>query len=70
MYDPELLTLIVCAVALVDQRFPLACDEVRFTEPPAQNVVGPLAVIVGAVGLAFTVTVVFAEVDEHPEPFV
>lgn len=37
-------------VAPVDQVFPLPCDEVSVTVPPAQNVVVPLAVIVGAGG--------------------
>ena len=39
------------------------------TEPPAQNVVGPLAVIVGAVGSGFTVTEVDADA-EQPFAFV
>ena len=38
---------------------------VKFTVPPAQNVVAPPAVIV-AVGNAFTVTVVNADVAEQP----
>jgi hypothetical protein len=32
--------------------------EVNVTDPPSQNVVGPPAVIVGAVGFGFTVTLV------------
>ena len=41
--------------------------EVSTTEPPAQNVVGPPAVIVGAAGVGFTVTFVGAdEAEEHP----
>lgn len=40
------------------------------TEPPAQKVVDPLAVIVGADGFAFTVTTVTVEVAEHPLPSV
>jgi hypothetical protein len=39
------------------------------TEPPAQNVVGPLAVIVGVGGIALTVTVVGADVAPQPFPF-
>ena len=35
------------------------------TEPPAQNVVGPIAVIIG-VGEAFTVTVIGLDVAEQP----
>lgn len=56
-----------CVVAPVDQVLPLAEEEVSTTEPPVQNVVGPPAVIVGAVGSGFTVTTFAAEVAEHPE---
>jgi hypothetical protein len=59
-----------CEVAPVDQRFPLAEDDVKVTEPPAQNVVEPPAVMVGVVGFAFTVTTVAVEVAVQPEPFV
>ena len=38
----------------------------RATEPPAQNVVGPPAVIVGVAGVAFVVTTVVAEVALQP----
>jgi hypothetical protein len=69
-YDPAEVTLIVCVVALVDHRLPDPCEEVRFTEDPAQKVVGPLAEIVGVDGFAFTVTTVNVEVDEQPPPFV
>ena len=41
--------------------FPVALLEVRVTLPPAQNVVGPLGVIVGVGGVGFTVTVVEAD---------
>lgn len=47
--------------AAVDQEFPVAWDEVKVTEPPEQNEVGPPAVITGAGGIAFTVTVTGAE---------
>jgi hypothetical protein len=57
-----------CAVAPFDQVFPAAEDEVKVTEPPAQKVVGPPAVIVGVAGSGFTVTVVAADVDEQ-DPF-
>jgi hypothetical protein len=60
----------VCVFDVFDQRFPAACEEVKFTEPPLQNVVGPLAEILGAAGFALTVTTVAEEVDEHPLPFV
>ena len=55
-------------VAPVDQVFPVADEDVRVTELPAQNVVGPPAVIVGTVGSGFTVTTSGAEVDEQ-DPF-
>src|ERR1051325_6984418 len=40
---------------------PVALLEVRVTEPPAQNVVGPPGVMVGVAGVGFTVTVVAAD---------
>jgi len=43
---------------------------VSVTEPPAQNVVGPSAVITGVDGFALTVTVVAAEVALQPLAFV
>jgi hypothetical protein len=54
-----------CVVAPFDQRYEEAEDAVSVTEPPAQNVVGPPAVMVG-VGTAFTVTAMAAEVAEQP----
>lgn len=68
MKDPLVVTVIDCVVAPFDQVFPVAEDEVKVTEPPAQKVVGPLAVMVGTGGSGFAVTVVAAEVDEH-DPF-
>jgi len=56
-----------CVVALVDQRLPEAADEVNTTLFPAQNVVGPPAVIVGTGGFGLTVTDVAVEFPEvHP----
>ena len=49
----------------MDQRYEEPLDAVRTTEPPAQNVVGPPALIV-AVGSALTVTLVAAEIAEQP----
>ena len=46
----------------------MAADEVRTTEPPAQNVVGPPGVIVGVAGIGFTVTIVAADAAEG-QPF-
>ncbi len=48
----------------------VAEEEVSVTEPPAQKVVADPAVMVGVVGKGFTVTVVAAEVAEHPKAFV
>jgi hypothetical protein len=45
---------------------PVAADDVRITLPPAQNVVGPPALIVGCGGKGLTVTVVGDEAAEHP----
>ena len=56
-----------CVVAPVDQVFPVAEDDVKTTDPPEQKVVGPPAVMVGAVGIEFTVTVVPAD-DEDVQP--
>jgi hypothetical protein len=43
--------------SVVDHVFPELTEEVNTTEPPAQNVVGPPAVTVGAAGIGFTVIV-------------
>jgi hypothetical protein len=67
-YDPEVVTVIDWVVSLVDQRFPVVEEEVSTTEPPAQKVVGPPAVIVGTEGFGLTVTAVAVELpEEHPE---
>ncbi len=63
--DPEVETVMDCVVAPFDQILPVADDEVNTTEPPEQKVVAPLAVIVGTVGKAVTVTLVAAEVAEQ-----
>ena len=52
-------------VAPLDHVLPAALDEVNVTEPPEQNVVTPLAVIVGVVGTGFTVITVGAELALH-----
>jgi len=59
----------VGVVAPVDQRYDVPLDAVSVTLPPAQNVVGPPAVIV-AVGLALTVTDVGALAALQPAAFV
>ena len=58
--------MIDCVVAPVDQTLFDAEEEVKTTEPPAQNVVVLPAVIVGVAGVGLTVTaIVFDEGDEH-----
>src|SRR5471030_919368 len=54
----------VCVVAPVDQRFPVADDEVSVIVLPGQNEVGPLMAGVAAAGLAVTANAV--EVAEQP----
>jgi hypothetical protein len=56
--------VIDCVVAPVDQRFPIAEDEVRVMLVPVQNELGP--VMVGVAGGAFAVTTNPAEVAEQP----
>src|SRR6266550_912004 len=53
--EPDVLTLIDCAVAPLDHKYVVPAGAVSVTEPPTQNVVGPPAVIVG-VGSGLTVT--------------
>ena len=53
--------MIDCVVAPFDHEYELAAGALNVTEPPAQNVVGPDAVIV-VDGSGFTVTTVGAEV--------
>ena len=59
------MTVIDWVVAPLYQTLPVALDEVRVTDPPAQNVVGPLAVTVGTAGWGLTTTVVPREVPLH-----
>jgi len=49
-YEPEVVTVMLCVVAPVDQILSVADDEVKVIEPPSQKVVDPLAVIVGTAG--------------------
>ena len=55
-----------CVVAPFDQVLPDVELLVKVTEPPEQNVVGPLAEMVGVLGEDVTVTTVFAEVAVQP----
>ena len=51
---------------LGSQRLPAVLLEVKVTEPPAQKVSGPLAVMVGVAGCGLTVTTTVLEIDEQP----
>ena len=62
---PLVLVVIDGVVAPLDQRYDEPADAVSVTLPPAQKVIGPAAVIL-AVGLAFTVTAVGADVALQP----
>ena len=68
VYDPVVATVMDCVVSPVDHTFPVEAEDVNTTEPPAeQKVVGPPAVIVGTVGIGFTVTVSETAADVvHP----
>lgn len=61
--------MIDCVVAPPgDQTLPVGLLLVNTTLPPAQNVVGPDAEIVGVAGIGFTVTTVGADAGEvHPD---
>ena len=61
MYVPVVVTLIDCVVAPFDHKYEVDAGADSVTVPPAQNVVGPPAVIVGVAGTGFTVTVVPAD---------
>jgi hypothetical protein len=63
------LTTIDCVTAPFDQRYEAPLDAVSVTLPPAQNVVGPPAVML-AVGFGLTVTTVGDEAALQPFAFV
>ena len=60
--------MIDCVVAPVDHTLFDAEDEVKTTEPPSQKVVVLPAVIVGVVGVVFTVTAIVLEEGETQVP--
>lgn len=62
---PLLVTLIDGVVAPLDHKYVPVPPAVSVTLPPAQNVVGPLGVIV-ATGVGSTVTVVGADIALQP----
>jgi hypothetical protein len=65
---PEAATVIDGVVAPVLQMFPVGLLLVSVTLSPAQNVVGPLAVILGVEGLVFMITFRIADVSEVQDP--
>ena len=69
LYEPAAETVIDRVVAPFDHAYEAPAEAVSVTEPPAQNVVGPDAVI-DAAGGAFTVTFVGADVALQPFAFV
>ena len=56
----------LCVVALVDQFHEAAEGAVSVTEPPAQNVSGPEALITGFCGTGFTIIVLLVELLQGP----
>ena len=61
----------LCVVAPVDHKYVVPALDVSVTLPPAQKVVGPEAVIVGAAGKLLTVTITGSEAGlSHPFEFV
>lgn len=70
LYEPAILTVMDCVVAPLDQSQELAALAVSVTLPLGQRAVGPLVVMTGAAGGAYTVTLAGAEVALQPEPSV
>ena len=62
--EPAAETTIDCVVSPVDQRFPVAADEVSVIVLPAQSELGPLIVGVAAAGFAVTAN----EADRAVQP--
>lgn len=62
VYEPLVVTVIICVVAPVLHSHDAPAEAVRSTLLPVQKLVGPLAVIVGVL----TVTVVAEEVPVQP----
>jgi hypothetical protein len=56
-----LVTIILAVVAPVDHKYVVPGLDVNVILPPSQKIVGPLAVIIGVAGKAFTVTAADAE---------
>jgi hypothetical protein len=64
VYEPAAETMIDCVVSPVDQRLPVAEDEVNVAAPPAQKAAGPL--MTGVAGSGLEVTAKGAEVALQP----
>jgi hypothetical protein len=62
--DPDAETVMDCVVAPVDQRLPVADEEVSVTAAPAQNDAGPE--ITGVAGAGLAVTANAADAAEQP----
>ena len=60
--------MIDCVISPVDQKLSIDDDDVKITESPSQNVVGPLAEMVGVAGVGLTVTLSAIEFPEE-QPF-
>ena len=70
VYDPALFTQMLGVVPPLLQTKEVPGPAASFTESPWQNVVEPVAVMVGVVGNGFTVTSVPAEaVEKQPWAF-
>jgi hypothetical protein len=65
VYVPEVVGVIDCVVAPLDQRYDALVFAVMITEPPAQNVSGPDTEVC-ALGTGFTVTCVADDVALQP----
>ena len=63
----ELFTVIDCEVSPVDHKYFLAAVADKLTDPPWQNVVEPLEVIVGITGV---LTTIFNEEDQAEHPLI
>ena len=61
----------LCEVSFVLHKYANPAGAVKVTDPPAQKVVGPPAVMLGVLGSGVTLTTVAALANEvHPEAIV
>ena len=68
MYVPAVVAVMDWVVAPFDHKYVVPALEVNVTEPPAQKVVAPPAVMVGAAGAVPLVTVTGVEFAEEQDP--